>query len=139
MQQPVTQAPTATAHTAPAMKLGGEMDFKEPNTVKESMSLVANGKEVAQFNKNEQVNVEDGKINVENEYQKKARETQQNNDKGTPTATNQYNMRQTVETPRTYPEQVKYAIVPESPSIARQTQMAQFGGYNHFSHRSHSA
>lgn len=133
------QPSAPTANTAPAMKLGGEMDFKEPNTVKESMSLVANGKEVAQFNKNEQVNVEDGRINVENEYQKKARETQQKNDKGTPTAANQFNMRQTVETPRTYPEQVKYGIVPESPSIARQTQMAQFGGYNHFSRRSHSS
>lgn len=129
----------STANTAPAMKLGGEMNFKEPNTVKESMSLVANGKEVAQFNKNEQVNVEDGKIKVQNEYDKRTKESQQRNDKGTPA--NQYSMRQTTtpETPRTFPDQVKYGIVPQSPSAKRQFETAQFGGYDHFSRRSHSS
>lgn len=149
--QPITQEPRpddtaqiplqqSTANTAPAMKLGGEMDFKEPNSVKESMSLVANGKEVAKFNKNEEVNVADGKINVQNEYQKKTNETQQKTDKGAPPA-NQYSMRQTAapETPRTFPDQVKYGIVPQSPSARRQFETAQFGGYDHFSRRSHSA
>jgi hypothetical protein len=129
----------STANTAPAMKLGGEMNFKEPNTVKESMSLMSNGKEVAQFNKNEQVNVEDGKIKVQNEYDKRTKEAQQRNDKGTPA--NQYSMRQTTtpETPRTFPDQVKYGIVPQSPSAKRQFETAQFGGYDHFSRRSHSS
>lgn len=129
-----------TANTAPAMKLGGEMNFKEPNTVKESMSLMSNGKEVAQFNKNENVNVEDGKIKVQNEYDKRTNEAQQRNDKGAPQA-NQYNMRQAAapETPRTFPDQVKYGIVPQSPSAKRQFETAQFGGYDHFSRRSHSA
>ncbi len=149
--QPITQEPRpddtaqiplqqSTANTAPAMKLGGEMDFKEPNTVKESMSLVANGKEVAQFNKNENVNVEDGKIKVQNEYDKKTKEAQQKNDKGAPQA-NQYNMRQSPanEMPRTFPDQVKYGIVPQSPSAKRQFDTAQFGGYDHFSRRSHSS
>lgn len=121
----------ATANTAPAMKLGGRQNFEEPNTVKESMSVVSNGKEVAQFNKNEKVNVENGQINVENEFQKKARETRQSNDKNIPVG--QYKMRQTVEADKSYAEQAKFAIVPESPSIARQNRMAQFGGYNHFS------
>ena len=130
----------STANTAPAMKLGGEMNFKEPNSIKESMSLVANGKEVAQFNKNENVNVEDGKINVQNEYDKKTKEAQQKNDKGAPQA-NQYNMRQSPanEMPRTFPDQVKYGIVPQSPSAKRQFDTAQFGGYDHFSRRSHSS
>lgn len=130
----------STANTAPAMKLGGEMDFKEPNSVKESMSLMSNGKEVAQFNKNENVSVEDGKIKVQNEYDKRTKEAQQRNDKGAPPA-NQYSMRQTSapETPRTFPDQVKYGIVPQSPSARRQFETAQFGGYDHFSRRSHSA
>lgn len=130
----------STANTAPTMKLGGELNFKEPNTVKESMSLMSNGKEVAQFNKNEQVNVEDGKIKVQSEYDKRTKEAQQRNDKGAPPS-NQYSMRQTTsnEMPRTFPDQVKYGIVPQSPSARRQFETAQFGGYDHFSRRSHSA
>lgn len=120
-----------TANTAPAMKLGGTQNFEEPNTVKESMSVVSNGKEVAQFNKNEKVNVENGQINVENEFQKKARETRQSNDKNIPVG--QYKMKQSTDTDKSYAEQAKYAIIPESPSIARQNRMAQFGGFNHFS------
>lgn len=87
-QQNITQQTTPptepTAEAVPAKKLGGTEEIKEPNSVKESMSLVADGKEVAKFNKNEEVNVADGKINVQNEYQKKTNETQQKTDKGSP-------------------------------------------------------
>lgn len=130
----------ATANTAPAMKLGGDLNFKEPNTVKESMSLIADGKKVADFNKDEAVNIEDGKMSVENAFKKTAKETQQKTDKGMLKSDNQFTLRQsTTDTPKPYGEQSKYGIVPESPSIVRQTQMAQFGGYNHFSRRSHSS
>ena len=138
--QTTTVEPQPTANTAPTMKLGGDLNFKEPNTVKESMSLIADGKKVADFNKDEAVSIEDGKMSVENAYKKTAKETQQKTDKGMPKSDNQFSMRQTTtDAPKPYGEQSKYGIVPESPSIARQTQMAQFGGYNHFSRRSHSA
>lgn len=121
----------------PKMKLGGTQNFEEPNNVRESMSLNVNGQPVVEFNNKERAVVEDGQIKVENEFVRKTKEVQEMNDKGV--QRNEFKMRQTVESVKTYPEQVKYGIVPESPSIARQTKMAQFGGYNHFSRGSKNA
>lgn len=108
-----------TAEVAPptAMKLGGEMGFNEPNNVNESMSLMSGGKEVAQFNKNEEVNVADGKINVQNEYQKKTNETQQKTEKGMPQTQSIGSMKTVPSTDvlRSIPE----GYSPHSPSLSR--------------------
>lgn len=130
---PFQQAPAA--NTTPNMQLGGTEKIR--SSVDEPLSIVARDRDggenrILNFNPDERVVIKNGEAEVTSEYKEKARETLQQTDMGGQQS-NQYSMQQRIsnESPRTFPEQVKYGIIPESPSIARQTRMAKFGN-DHF-------
>jgi hypothetical protein len=134
--QPVPNETTVTpleqANTN--MALGGTRTTDvEPNMVNEKYTITQTDpktgetKPVANFNKEEEVNIKDGQMDVESAYKKKAQETLQKTDTGTPQA-NQYKMRQSTERPNdALGEQIKYGIVPRSPSFERSMNNTRFG------------
>jgi len=138
---PQTQgAPTSETDVQPLqqantnMALGGTKSLDvEPNMVNEKYTIAQTDpktgqtKPIANFNKEEEVNIKDGQMNVESAYKKKSQETMQKTDTGTP-KTNQYNMRQS--TDRQNDElgrQIKDGIVPDSPSFRRSVYHSRFG------------
>lgn len=116
------------------MALGGTRSTDvEPNMVNEKYTIAQTDpktgetKPVANFNKEEEVNIKDGQMNVESAYKKQAQQTLQQTDTGAPQA-NQYKMRQTTERPNdALGEQIKYGIVPRSPSYERSMYNTRFG------------
>ncbi len=139
--EPQTQAaPTSETDVQPLqqantnMALGGTKSLDvEPNMVNEKYTITQTDpktgqtKPIANFNKEEEVNIKDGQMNVESAYKKKSQETIQKTDTGTP-KTNQYNMRQS--TDRQNDElgrQIKDGIVPDSPSFRRSVYHSRFG------------
>lgn len=138
---PQTQgAPTSETDVQPLqqantnMALGGTKSLDvEPNMINEKYTIAQTDpktgqtKPIANFNKEEEVNIKDGQMNVESAYKKKSQETMQKTDTGTP-KTNQYNMRQS--TDRQNDElgrQIRDGIVPDSPSFRRSVYHSRFG------------
>jgi hypothetical protein len=138
---PQTQAaPTSETETQSLqqantnMALGGTKSLDvEPNMVNEKYTIAQTDpktgqtKPIANFNKEEEVNIKDGQMSVESAYKKKSQETMQKTDTGTP-KTNQYNMRQS--TDRQNDElgrQIRDGIVPDSPSFRRSVHHSRFG------------
>jgi uncharacterized protein (TIGR02594 family) len=130
--QETTVQPLQQANTN--MALGGTRTTDvEPNMVNEKYTITQTDpktgetKPVANFNKDEEVNIKDGQMDVESAYKKKAQETLQKTDTGAQQE-NQYKMRQSTE--RSNDElsrQVKDGIVPRSPSFERSVYHSRFG------------
>lgn len=140
IQQETTAAPLQQAEKN--MALGGTKSTDvEPNMVNEKYTIAQTDpktgetKPIANFNKDEEVNIKDGQMNVDSAYKKKAEETLQKTDTGMPNNTqnqNQYAMRQTSDRPKdALAEQVKYGFVPRSPSYERSVTNSKFG-ISHF-------
>jgi hypothetical protein len=116
------------------MALGGTKSLDvEPNMVNEKYTIAQTDpktgqtKPIANFNKEEEVNIKDGQMNVESAYKKKSQETMQKTDTGVP-KTNEYNMRQSTDRPNDeLGRQIRDGIVPDSPSFRRSVHHSRFG------------
>jgi len=129
--EPIGQAKTN-------MALGGTRSTDvEPNMVNEKYTIAQTDpktgetKPIANFNKNEEVNIKDGQMDVESSYKKQAKETGDKNDKGMQ-QTNHYTMRQS--SSKNVPNLLHETTVQPSPSLQRAFRNSRFS--DHFSYGS---